>query len=57
LFSQVLAGQRPPVDLSVPKQLQDLISTCWDQQPEQRPTFVSILEQLNAMLKQTALLV
>jgi hypothetical protein len=49
---QVLAGQRPPVDLSVPKQLQDLIGTCWDQQPEQRPDFVSILEQLNTMLKQ-----
>uniref|UniRef100_A0A383VB93 Protein kinase domain-containing protein n=1 Tax=Tetradesmus obliquus TaxID=3088 RepID=A0A383VB93_TETOB len=49
---QVLAGQRPPIDLSVPKQLQQLISACWEQQPEQRPDFVSILEQLNAMIKQ-----
>jgi hypothetical protein len=48
----VIAGQRPPVDVSVPKQLQDLIGSCWDQQPEQRPDFVAILEQLNAMLKQ-----
>lgn len=49
---QVLAGQRPPVDLSVPKQLQQVIGACWEQQPEQRPDFVSILEQLNAMIKQ-----
>ncbi|WIA20465.1 hypothetical protein OEZ85_004872 [Tetradesmus obliquus] len=49
---QVLAGQRPPIDLSVPKQLQQLISACWEQQPEQRPDFVSILEQLNVMIKQ-----
>lgn len=49
---QVLAGQRPSLDLSCPKALQDLISTCWAQQPEQRPDFVSILEQLNAIAKQ-----
>ncbi|KAF6252116.1 kinase-like domain-containing protein [Scenedesmus sp. NREL 46B-D3] len=49
---QVLAGQRPTIDLSVPKQLQQLVSACWDQQPEQRPDFVSILEQLTALAKQ-----
>eukprot|EP00878_Enallax_costatus_P014880 GHUV01015576.1.p1 GENE.GHUV01015576.1~~GHUV01015576.1.p1 ORF type:complete len:191 (+),score=65.69 GHUV01015576.1:248-820(+) len=45
---QVLAGQRPAIDMSCPKPLQDLIASCWAQQPEQRPDFVSILEQLNA---------
>jgi hypothetical protein len=49
---QVLAGQRPPVDLSCPKPLHDLVSSCWAQEPDARPDANVVLEQLQLLAKQ-----
>eukprot|EP00775_Hariotina_reticulata_P007364 gene7364-7575_t len=49
---QVLAGQRPLIDLSCPKPLQDLVSSCWAQEPDARPDANVILEQLQLLIKQ-----
>ena len=39
-------GYRPSIQSDVPKCYKDLIESCWSNDPEQRPTFDEIVENL-----------
>jgi len=49
--SIVKQGQRPAWPSSVPKGYRDLANACWDQNPDARPTFEVILEELHRLRK------
>ena len=38
----VKVGNRMIISEKIPKEIQDLILQCWDQDPEKRPNFVAI---------------
>eukprot|EP00456_Euglypha_rotunda_P085824 TRINITY_DN8673_c0_g1_i6.p1 TRINITY_DN8673_c0_g1~~TRINITY_DN8673_c0_g1_i6.p1 ORF type:complete len:237 (-),score=23.73 TRINITY_DN8673_c0_g1_i6:78-788(-) len=42
---------RPPLDLTWPEEIISLITECWDDNPDKRPTFRKIIERLK-MIKQ-----
>ena len=44
--TMVTEGKRPVIPSSVSKSWQDLITACWDQVPEVRPSFDNIVEFL-----------
>lgn len=47
-FAQmILAGQRPAIREQVPLPFRELITACWDPDPDQRPTFQDILDKYN----------
>jgi hypothetical protein len=50
----VLAGQRPPLSQLADSQpeLTDIISCCWAQAPEDRPSFAAVLGRLEGILRQ-----
>lgn len=41
-----MTGKRPDLPNSIPKCYKELITKCWDQDPEKRPTFAQIVESL-----------
>jgi serine/threonine protein kinase len=45
-------GIRPPIPANCPSQFSALIQSCWDQDPENRPPFSFIVEQLNKQLQE-----
>ncbi len=46
-FTQVLGGGgRPPVPKKWPRELQELLSECWDLEPSRRPRFGEIVQRL-----------
>lgn len=49
LTQLVIAGERPQFLFDIPF-YQDLIIKCWDQNPEKRPSFDQIVEELNAII-------
>eukprot|EP00301_Raphidiophrys_heterophryoidea_P001898 c10893_g1_i2.p2 GENE.c10893_g1_i2~~c10893_g1_i2.p2 ORF type:complete len:324 (+),score=71.20 c10893_g1_i2:1358-2329(+) len=54
--SELLLGYRLPLDEDImggDKAMINLIRRCWDQNPYTRPTFLQILQELDAMLRQT----
>ncbi|OHT05341.1 hypothetical protein TRFO_05917 [Tritrichomonas foetus] len=46
---KIFNGERPDLPKNISKDFQNLIESCWDQNPKQRPTFVDILR---VMLKE-----
>ncbi|OHT04313.1 hypothetical protein TRFO_28198 [Tritrichomonas foetus] len=46
IFTTISTGKRPPLTDKIPECLQKLISQCWEQDPEKRPTFEAILMRL-----------
>jgi len=46
-------GERPPIpdDINIPYPFQHLMEKCWSEDPEDRPHFYSIVEQLKSILK------
>lgn len=42
-------GYRPPLPADAPPGLTDLISSCWQDEPQQRPTFSQVLHMLQAL--------
>ncbi len=46
----VCSGQRPTIPSACDGRLVALITTCWAQDPENRPTFESIEKQLSEMM-------
>ncbi|KAK8887864.1 hypothetical protein M9Y10_038923 [Tritrichomonas musculus] len=42
----LMTGKRPDLPNSIPKCYKELITKCWDQDPEKRPTFAQIVESL-----------
>ena len=46
IMKKVAAGERPEFVGSVPEVFKDLIERCWNQEPEKRPTFEEIVDQL-----------
>lgn len=46
LYSLVTKGKRPVFKREIPKCYKDLITKCWSQKPDDRPTFSEIVEQL-----------
>ncbi|KAK8839729.1 hypothetical protein M9Y10_031434 [Tritrichomonas musculus] len=51
-LTKVLGGERPTFDENgdVPKKMQDLLISCWDSNPNARPTFEYIFETLKSDL-------
>ena len=49
---QVFSGQKPPVNRKeMPGPYGQLIDDCWQEDPEERPTFAAILQRLRGMYK------
>jgi serine/threonine protein kinase len=45
----VLDGKRPDVPSTVPRSLEKIIVQCWAQEPQHRPSFAELLEQLQRL--------
>lgn len=43
----VAEGQRPSIPDSIPSDIQNIFSACWDQDPSIRPTFSKLVHSLN----------
>ena len=43
---QIISGARPSIPVSAPKALKTLITTCWHQNPDMRPSFSQIVQDL-----------
>ena len=48
-LGSVIGGSRPGIPVSCPHRLASLLRACWHQQPTQRPTLESVVEQLEAI--------
>ena len=46
LFAKVLSGNRPLFDAPIEEPYKNLIERCWSQNPDDRPTFAQIVEEL-----------
>eukprot|EP01089_Gocevia_fonbrunei_P023390 TRINITY_DN984_c0_g1_i2.p1 TRINITY_DN984_c0_g1~~TRINITY_DN984_c0_g1_i2.p1 ORF type:complete len:518 (-),score=41.67 TRINITY_DN984_c0_g1_i2:49-1602(-) len=46
IFAVGSQGLRPPMPKDCPKKLTELVTLCWDESPEERPTFLEIIELL-----------
>lgn len=47
LYKKINNGDRPEIPSFVPECYQDLIERCWSEEPEKRPTFDEIVEELS----------
>eukprot|EP00005_Dracoamoeba_jomungandri_P011509 CAMPEP_0174279404 /NCGR_PEP_ID=MMETSP0439-20130205/62014_1 /TAXON_ID=0 /ORGANISM="Stereomyxa ramosa, Strain Chinc5" /LENGTH=430 /DNA_ID=CAMNT_0015371923 /DNA_START=631 /DNA_END=1923 /DNA_ORIENTATION=+ len=47
IADEVMAGKRPPITGSFPEPWVELMSQCWDENPERRPTFCKITKILD----------
>ena len=50
VFAVVEEGHRPAIPANCPTSLRQLITACWDADPQKRPSFQEILEQLDHVL-------
>ena len=48
LISKVVKGYRPKHSIEIPDKMWNLITKCWSENPEQRPTFEYIFDQLSS---------
>ena len=46
IMTEVMKGDRPSLDESVPKCYRQLIEKCWSQNPTKRPSFDQIIQEL-----------
>ena len=46
--TKVLKSRRPSFPEGADKEMKDLIQKCWDQDPQNRPTFKEIIDQMNS---------
>lgn len=46
IYQAVIAGQRPEIPESIPDNWKELMKNCWDNNPEVRPEFSEIVEQM-----------
>eukprot|EP00002_Diphylleia_rotans_P006711 TRINITY_DN1608_c0_g1_i1.p1 TRINITY_DN1608_c0_g1~~TRINITY_DN1608_c0_g1_i1.p1 ORF type:complete len:623 (-),score=133.97 TRINITY_DN1608_c0_g1_i1:1568-3331(-) len=44
-----LQGHRPPIDSNIPVQIADIIKKCWAQDHEDRPSFVQVAHDIQAL--------
>jgi len=44
---------RPPLDLTWPDEVVQLIAECWDDNPDKRPTFRKIIERFRLIKQKT----
>lgn len=52
IMYQVFSGQKPPLNRKdMPEPYAQLIDDCWQEDPEERPTFAAILQRLRGMYK------
>jgi serine/threonine protein kinase len=42
IFERVRQGERPPMSVTTPRELQRLIRRCWDSDPDKRPSFEEV---------------
>ena len=49
----VQAGNRMLLSENIPKEIQDLIQQCWDQDPQKRPDFVAISKLMTEISSNT----
>ena len=47
LINKIFNNERPEIPQEIPKAMSDLIRKCWDQNPENRPTFNEIIDELS----------
>lgn len=50
IWNAVCSGARPKIPPSCPDRLHKLLEQCWDNDPSARPTFQTIVDELNAIL-------
>ena len=48
LTKKIVKGMRPDIPETMPMNLKDLITKCWDEKPEKRPSFKDILQLLKS---------
>ena len=46
ISNEIAQGKRPEFKTPIPESYKKLIEACWDQEPENRPTFDEIVNQL-----------
>ena len=51
LENRIIEGDRPPIPIDTPIEFADLIRLCWHNNPDRRPSFTDIVEQLAAGIK------
>ncbi|KAG0599871.1 hypothetical protein M758_12G184200 [Ceratodon purpureus] len=56
LRRQICCGLRPKLPSECPKTLRSLISSCWDSNPERRPTFSFIRNRLQEIIQEQSML-
>lgn len=49
----VLGGVRPPIPLGCPPVVARLLEQCWDENPEERPTFELVVEYIETQCRET----
>ncbi len=47
----VVRGSRPPIPPQLPESIQNIVTACWAQQPEQRPTFSDVCVMLGDAIR------
>jgi serine/threonine protein kinase len=52
--SVVLGGERPKLDKSWPVGFSSLLVSCWDREPQSRPSFSQVVGELGRLLDETA---
>lgn len=51
LIKKVIDGERPTFSDDITKPMKDLISKCWNEDPDERPTFSEIFDKISADYK------
>jgi hypothetical protein len=51
---QVLVGRRPIIPDSVPRDVRDVICSCWAQHPRARPSITAVYTRLEVLVVQMA---
>ena len=52
VIEKISKGERPPILVSCSNDFKELMSLCWDNDPNKRPSFIKIVNKLEEMLEQ-----